>query len=158
MKLRLPPIASVALARLPNASCDDCAAHLEILDQNGNALTNGYVPGPNMNLRLVANKANVLNITAAAFAAMGNMSFEGAAPSTNTPLIVNIVDAGDVTLTTYPGQGGIGDWVRSTLWDFPNAHTVRLQSGNDGVWGTVFAPAAHVISSVKIEGGVVAAR
>jgi hypothetical protein len=62
------------------------------------------------------------------------------------------------TTTTTTTAGGIGSWVRSTLWNFPNAHTVRLQSGGDGVWGTVFAPAAHVISNVKIEGGVVAAQ
>ena len=100
----------------------------------------------------------MLNITAAAFAAMGNMSFVGPAPSATTPFVVNIVDSGDVVLPTYPGQGGIGDWVRSTIWNFPNAETVRLESGNDGVWGTVFAPTAHVISGVKIEGGVVAAQ
>jgi choice-of-anchor A domain-containing protein len=43
------------------------------------------------------------------------------------------------------------------LWNFPNASEVVLESGNDGVWGTIFAPGAHVKSAVKIEGGVVAA-
>ncbi len=148
---------SLALAQLPSGSCTSCAVHLEILNQNANGPYPGVDAGTNMKLRLVPGKVNVLNINAADFEVMGNMSFDGPAPDQNTPLIVNVMDGGRVELDGYPGQGGIGSWVKSTLWNFPNASEVVLESGNDGVWGTIFAPAAHVKSAVKIEGGVVAA-
>lgn len=148
---------SLAMAQLPNAGCAGCAVHLEILDQNGSGPYPGVASGTNMKLQLTPGKANVLNISAADFAAMGNMSFVSSQPDQNTPLIVNIMDSGRVVLPRFPNQGGIGNWVKSTIWNFPNATEVVMQSGNDGVWGTVFAPQAHVVSSVKIEGGVVAA-
>lgn len=147
---------SIALAQLPNDSCANCAVHLEIMDQNASGPYPGVSAGTNMKLRIVPGKVNVLNVMAADFVQMRNMSFDGIKPGTHEPLIVNVMDSGVVTLTDYPGQGGIGEWVKSTLWNFPNATEVRLLSNNDDVWGTIFAPLAHVDSAVKIEGGVVA--
>ncbi|TDT15462.1 choice-of-anchor A domain-containing protein [Ilumatobacter fluminis] len=147
---------SIALAHLPDTSCSNCAVHLEILDQNGSGPYPGVSAGTNMKLRMVPGKVNVLNVAAADFVRMKNMSFIGTSPGPNEPLIVNITDSGVVTLDDYPGQGGIGSWVTSTLWNFPNASEVHLLSNNDDVWGTIFAPLAHVHSEVKIEGGVVA--
>ncbi|MCB0966018.1 MAG: choice-of-anchor A family protein [Ilumatobacter sp.] len=147
---------SVALGQLPDKSCADCAVHLQLLDQNASGPYPGVSANTNMKLRIVPGKVNVLNVMAADFVQMQNMSFDGPKPGPNQPLIVNIIDSGIVTLTDYPGQGGIGEWVKSTLWNFPNASEVRLLSNNDDVWGTIFAPLAHVDSAVKIEGGVVA--
>ena len=148
---------SVALAKLPDQACSSCAVHLELLDQNASGPYPGVDAGTNMKLRLVSGKANVLNISADDFSRMKNMTFEGTLPSQDTPFVVNIMDEGTITLDNYPGQGGIGSWVESTIWNFPNAERVILNAGNDGVWGTVYAPRALVESSVKIEGGVVAA-
>lgn len=130
------------IAALSPTTCAD-VAFPQFYEQYGN-----YV------LQLVPNKVNVLNITAAQLNAIGNASGNTAASST-TPLIVNITDAGAISIPArYWSVWQNGDRT-AVLWNVPNATSVSVGST---LYGTLYAPSAAVtMSSTQLYGDVVAA-
>ena len=103
---------------------------------------------------------NVLNLSAATFVSLAELTFEDP-PSASSPLVIN-VDTSD--------SGGVFDWSSAplpagagaltapyTLWNFPGASQVVIPAGVDTVEGTVYAPTASVehYSAANIEGTVV---
>lgn len=107
----------------------------------------------NYTLTLVAGKVNVWNLTLAQITAMGNVSGPTNA-SAATPLVINVTDAGSITLPERywgPLQSGTKSAI---MWNFPNATAVNVR----GVfYGSLFAPDAAVsIDNVTFEGDVVA--
>ncbi|MCX6521995.1 MAG: putative Ig domain-containing protein, partial [Actinobacteria bacterium] len=107
----------------------------------------------NYTLTLVAGRVNVWNLTLAQITAMGNVSGPTNVSAT-TPLVINVTDAGTITMPERywgPLQSGTKSAI---MWNFPNATAVNVK----GVfYGSLFAPdAAVTIDNVTFEGDVVA--
>lgn len=159
---------SRALAGLPATGCTSCAVHADLWDQNNTVAYPGVgSPGGSyqVNVRIHPSKVNVLNLTADALDSIGNFVFKSQlspstsiTPGVNNPFIVNVTDAGNVSLDSLPQFGGVAPYTKYILYNFPNASTVTITNGGggDGVWGTLFAPASDLTVSVKVEGGVIA--
>lgn len=107
----------------------------------------------NYTLTLATGKVNVWNLTLAQITAMVNVSGPTNVSAT-TPLVINVTDAGSITLPERywgPLQSGTKSAI---MWNFPNATAVNVR----GVfYGSLFAPDAAVsIDNVTFEGDVVA--
>lgn len=141
------------LAELP-ASCG-CGAHVGLTDVNGNTYQ-GTAANNSVKLALAPGTVNVLNLTVDQLDDLADVKWASTFPSATSPLIVNVVGGPDVTFDA-PQVQGAGSTASYILWNFPNATGRLTITGNgSGVWGTVMAPYADVVSSVSIEGGVIA--
>jgi len=142
------------LASMPVAC--SCAAHVGLSNINGDPYE-GTASNDSIQLVLSRDTVNVLNIPEGNLADLHDLKWAGVSPSETAPLIVNVTSDADVTFEPPQIQGS-GNTASYILWNFPNATgTVTIAGGGgDGVWGTVFAPYADVVSDVKIEGGVIA--
>ncbi|MEO8528090.1 MAG: collagen-binding domain-containing protein, partial [Pseudolysinimonas sp.] len=90
-----------------------------------------------LHLTLTANKVNVWNITASALAGLTALNFDGGVvPSNDTPLIINVTDAGAVSLNAIRFNGG--DYSSFALWNFPNATSLTL-TGASKFSGSILA-------------------
>ncbi|WP_061961639.1 collagen-binding domain-containing protein [Demequina flava] len=121
-------------------------------------------------LTLVSGAANVLDVDAAQLPSTGwKVRFDGAAPSTHTPLVINVhVDAGETVhlpteaIGAYPQSSAHNEFASYILWNLvtePGA-TVRVNSPGI-VPGSILAPEATVITGPQktlIEGQIVARR
>lgn len=134
---------STALGSLPGQCVDAVAA--SFVDQNGNPVSSG-----NAWWKLQANKVNVLTTTAAHLAAMGSVNPGSVSPSRDTPLIVNVSDAGAVTLSA---GSMTQNWSKSVIWNFPNATAVTV---NGLLGGSLYAPRAQVTMNGEVRGSVIA--
>lgn len=77
--------------------------------------------------------------------------------SQTRPLIINVIDGGDETVTiaaTPVDWKNLGDR-KNIIFNFPNASHVIIENG---FYGQVLAPFAHVETYGNLEGGVVASR
>lgn len=111
-----------------------------------------YAQYGNYVLNLVPGKVNVLNITASQVSSIGNVS-GSTVPSSTTPLVVNVTDAGPVSIPAkYWAPWQNGDRA-SIIWNLPNATSVSVGSV---FYGTLFAPSADVtMSATQLFGDVV---
>ncbi|MEQ9162426.1 MAG: choice-of-anchor A family protein [Ilumatobacter fluminis] len=144
------------MAALPDQCA--CAEMVSLTNVNGNTYE-GTASNNSVKLVLQAGKVNAFNVPEANLDQLRDIKWSSAAPSTTTPLIINVIGGPDVTFEPPQIQGG-GSTAQSIIWNFPHATgTVTIAGGGgDGVWGTVFAPYAHVTATTKIEGGVVAKK
>jgi choice-of-anchor A domain-containing protein len=140
--------ASRDLSLLPGA-CPD-ANHLRLFGQNG---VGSYTGSGALWVEFEAGRMNVLNLTLSQLTSITQVNQVGSAvPGTNgTLLLVNVVDAGDLSWTpptftqNYPNH---------VLWNFPNASSITVSA--NPVWGTLVAPGSHVIADVDMRGNVIA--
>jgi choice-of-anchor A domain-containing protein/prepilin-type N-terminal cleavage/methylation domain-containing protein len=139
------------LAGLPD-SCNNgtCADHVGVSGSIGD------------HLRFTLNTAgiaNVLNITESTLLQLQSESIDfttGITPDADHPLIINVASSpGGVVSFEPPDLQGAGASASYVLWNFPNAGTVNLLSG-DRLYGTILAPYGHVNSDTDVEGGVIA--
>src|SRR5690606_38227147 len=97
-----------------------------------------------------------LNVAAAQLGTL-NSNDTALSSDPHTLLVINVLDAGDVTFRA-PNWGFIQgkDNASRLLFNFPHATTVR-DVGSSAVWGTVLAPHATYVdtNSNDIEGAVV---
>lgn len=107
----------------------------------------------NYTLTLASGKVNVWNLTMADITKMVNLSGPVNA-SSSTPLVVNVTDAGAITLPARywgPLQNGTKSAI---MWNFPNATSVTVSGA---FYGSLFAPNAAVsVDNVTFEGDLVA--
>ncbi|AWT26830.1 hypothetical protein Csp1_20680 [Corynebacterium provencense] len=96
---------------------------------------------------------NILNLTADELADIREFNFrDGVLPSADTPLFINVTGA-EVTLNLHEGDGSTAPY---TLWNFPDATTVRQEG--DSLDGSVLAPKAHLQKEkANIEGNIIVA-
>ena len=138
------------LAGLPD-SCNNgtCADHVTV---------SGSI-GSNLRFTLTDGVANALNITESTLLQLQSESIDftnGRRPTADRPLIINVASAPGGTVTFEPPDlQGAGTSASYVLWNFPNAGTVNLLSG-DRLYGTILAPYGHVNSDTDVEGGVIA--
>lgn len=137
-----------ALTGLPG-SCEGIT-ELELFGQNGV----GEWTGGNVWLYFTPGKATVLTMTMAEYSSIGNVNLVNgsAQPTQSTPLIINIVDEGVVTMP--PGETNISrNHIPYVLWNFPNA--TRVNTGG-AFWGGILAPDAVVHQNGDIRGNIIA--
>ncbi len=146
---------SERLGGLPN-SCATCAEHVELTNNSGGAYE-GIAHNPQVQLVLTDDTVNTFNLDEGNLAALTHLKWDSVAPSATAPLIINVATGSDATFES-PQVQGAGSTASHIVWNFPNVTgTLTITGGGgSGIWGTVMAPYAHVESSVKIEGGVVA--
>jgi|GEM_PF-2468587 len=96
---------------------------------------------------------NILNLTADELADIREFNFrDGVLPSADTPLFINVTGE-EVTLNLHAGDGSTAPY---TLWNFPDATTVRQEG--DSLDGSVLAPKAHLQKDhANIEGNIIVA-
>ncbi len=96
---------------------------------------------------------NILNLTADELADIREFNFrDGVLPSADTPLFINVTGE-EVTLNLHAGDGSTAPY---TLWNFPDATTVRQEG--DSIDGSVLAPKAHLQKDhANIEGNIIVA-
>lgn len=141
------------MALLPD-SCTTCAVHVVPLHVNsnpGNLIP--YSGSGNLKLGLTAGKANVLNVGEERLPMITNTpSWLDVNPSQTTAIIVNVIDTnGDGVIDLHPIN--FSNYTTRVLWNFHGVHTVNIPGG---VWGTIFAPDAHVQAGGNMQGNVVA--
>ena len=127
---------------------------VELLDQNGQ----GAWPGSgNATLVIEANQTNVLSLTMQELNTIPHVNSQGQL-SQNSPLVINIIDAGSVEFTP-PNWGFLQGNQNSShvLYNFVNATEVTQPADGRTVWGTLFAPNAtfNDYSSGNIVGNVI---
>lgn len=138
-----------ALPGLPG-SCEGIV-ELELFGQNGVGEWNGG----NVWLYFTPGKATVLTMTMAEYASIGNVNVVNgsAQPGRTTPLIINIVDEGVVSMPA--GETNISrNHIPYVLWNFPNATRVNTAGA---FWGGILAPNAVVHQNGDIRGNVISA-
>lgn len=142
------------LAALP-ADCS-CADHVGLTNVNGDTYE-GTAANSSVKLVLAPGRVNAFNVPEANMADLVDVKWASQFPSASSPLIINVASGPDLTFTP-PQLQGAGSTASYVVWNFPNVTgTLSIAGGGgDGVWGTVFAPYAHVTASSKIEGGVIA--
>ena len=103
--------------------------------------------GQNPHITLVTGKVNYLSLTQAQLSDLnnkGSIIFDQA-PAANRMLIVNVTLDNGVYTWTPPNMGGIGDAEAAyVLYNFANATSLEIGTGNNSVYGTVYAPRAYV--------------
>ncbi len=105
-------------------------------------------------LTLTSGKVNVWNTTVAQLAGITSLS-SNVAVTGNTPLVINVTDAGAVTLPSTAWTAITGATKSALIWNFPAATSVAA-SGTFS--GTLYAPnAAVTLTDVVLTGDVVAA-
>lgn len=101
----------------------------------------------NPRVTLVNNKVNYINLTQAQLANLNNVGsiIFDVAPAANRILIINVtLDNGTFTWSP-PNVAGVGDNAAPyVLYNFHNATSLTIGSGNNSVYGTVYAPRADV--------------
>ncbi len=141
------------LALLPS-SCTTCAVHVAPLHVNSNS--SNLIPyggSGNLKLGLTAGKTNVLNIGEERLPMITNTpSWLNVNPSQTTSIIVNVIDTnGDGEINLQPIN--FSNYTTKVLWNFYGVDRVNIPGG---VWGTIFAPDAHVEAGGNMQGNVVA--
>lgn len=140
-------VAAESLESLPGT----CVGATSLVTKGVNGIGAWSGSGP-VWLEYQANKVNVFSTTAAQLAGMTNVNKTGAsAPaSATTLLVINVADAGAITLTPPI-------WTqnepRSVLWNFPNATSITF---NGPLWGSLLAPGAAVRLNGDMRGNVIA--
>lgn len=137
------------LSLLPG-DCPD-ATHLQLRGQNGVGPYSGTGP---VWIEYAAGRMNVLNLTLSQLTSMTQFNRIGpGTPGTGgTLLLVNVVDAGDLTWTP---PDFTQNYANHALWNFPNAASVTV-TGRP-LWGTLVAPGADVTAdNVDMRGNVIA--
>jgi choice-of-anchor A domain-containing protein len=134
---------SLALAQLPGQCADATSAKL--VDQHGVAATSG-----NAWWQLTPGRVNVLTTTMSELGPYGNINLNGPGADHDTPLIINVMDAGAVTF----GKGSVTQNMdEHTIWNFPNATSIEV-SGL--VAGTLLAPSAAVTLDSEVRSALIA--
>ena len=154
----VPPVDAFTTLR----ACSDRLAGLPDSCNNGTCADHVGVSGSigsNLRFTLTDGIANVLNITEATLMQLQSEGLDfttGRTPRADRPLIINVASAPGGTVTFEPPDlQGAGTSASFVLWNFPNAGTVNLLSG-DRLYGTILAPYGHVNSDTDVEGGVIA--
>ena len=132
-----------------------CPATVVLTDDAGNPLTSPFAPGTRAHVTLAENQTNVLDISAADLASLGELAFDDQ-PTLTGPLLVN------VTGTSFEGTMPNSPGISSTqapfiLYNFPQATSVTV-TGGDSLEGTIYAPRANLtwLVTQNIEGNVIA--
>lgn len=135
----------------------ECETNVQLLDQNGNPLTDteGNFP-PNMKIEIIQNEVNVWNLTIDAINSIPNLTFVNQ-PNANSPLVINVTGTGGND-DFYPfNAAGIGGNVAPyILFNFIDMEALLI-TGSSAVWGSVLAPNSNIrISNPNnVEGQVV---
>lgn len=110
----------------------------------------------NHTVLLESGRVNVWNLTVAQIAAMWNVDGK-VLPSASTPLVINVTDAGAVTMPVRYWNLLLSDGnsPSAILWNFPNATSVSI---TDPFVGSLLAPNAAVAMRDVNQIGDVAAR
>lgn len=109
----------------------------------------------NHTVTLQASKVNVWNLTVATIQSMNNVDGP-VRPGASTPLVINVLDPGAVTVPLRWWQLLIADPASpsAVLWNFPNATSVSVDTS---IIGSVLAPnAALTMTNLEVKGDVVA--
>ena len=145
-----------ALYRELTTQLGGCEANAFLTNPDTGAPLPEPVPaGTRGRLELTAGQTNVLNLTAADFANLSEITF-GSSPTDQTPLIVNVI--GSAFAGNIPNQAGIsGSQAPYMLWNFPQASSIEV-TGGATIEGTLYAPnaALHWQPTQNIEGNVIA--
>ena len=133
-----------------------CASNVTLLDSSTGLPTPVIPPGGRVSISLTPGVQNVLNLTAAEFASITELTFKNS-PSATTPLVVN-VSGGSVTwpnMNTPPLGLAEAPYV---LWNFPDASLLTRTQG-DSAQGTIYAPRADFINTdpLNVQGDIIAA-
>jgi choice-of-anchor A domain-containing protein/uncharacterized repeat protein (TIGR01451 family) len=135
-----------------------CASNVPLLDPNTGLplVPQAIPPDGRVSIRLTPGVQNVLNLTAAQFASIREMTFLNT-PSATTPLVVNVSGSS----VTWPNMNtpplGLAE-APYILWNFPDASLVTRTQG-DSVQGTIYAPRADFINTdpLNVQGDIIAA-
>lgn len=145
-----------ATYRSLTAQLGQCPATVVLTDDAGNPVTSPLAPGSRAHVSLTPGQTNVLELSAADLAALGELTFD-TLPDPSTPLLVNVT--GTSFLGSVPNLAGASSAAAPfILWNFPTATTVTV-TGGDSIEGTLYAPNADLNWQVtqNIEGNVIAA-
>ncbi|SEG48438.1 choice-of-anchor A domain-containing protein [Actinacidiphila yanglinensis] len=137
-----------------------CAANVTLDDAQGAPLDpqTGFADGTQAYVTLTPGRTNVLHITGRDLNRLSVLTFRNQ-PSANTPFVV-VVDTtgtgGRYSWQSVELAGAAGPQAPYMLWDFPDAHTIDMTSG-DSLEGTVYAPGADFtdLDASNIEGDIV---
>lgn len=144
--------AFAALRATSNSIASMDAADAAILPLLGPSTVGGAA---DVDVQLVAGKVNILRVSAGQLAGVPNIWFRGGVvPSSATPFIIDVVDAGAVDLMA-PVVRNIDE--RFVLWNLAAATSLNLRGWNDSEYieGSILAPnAALEFLSGTIEGQV----
>lgn len=144
---------SADLYRLPS-SCPGCATHIVPLHINANPSDLiPYTGSGDLRISLQPGMTNVLNVTEAQLHQITNTpAWLDTTPNQIDALIVNVIDVdGNGVIDVKPVN--FSNYTTKVLWNFHDVHTVNITGG---IWGTVFAPDAHVQATGNIQGNLVA--
>jgi choice-of-anchor A domain-containing protein len=134
---------SLALAQLPGQCADATSAKL--VDQHGVAATSG-----NAWWQITPGRVNVLTTTMSELGPYGSVNINGPRADRDTPLIINVMDAGAVTFS----KGNITQNMdEHTIWNFPNATSIDVTGL---VSGTLLAPSAAVTLNSEVRSALIA--
>ncbi|KRA12508.1 collagen-binding domain-containing protein [Leifsonia sp. Root60] len=133
-----------------------CPNTVVLTDDQGAPLASPFATGARGHVSLITGQTNVLTISAADLAALGELAFDDQ-PTLTTPLLVNVT--GDAFTGTMPNSPGVSaSQAPYILYNFPTATTITV-TGGDSLEGTIYAPRADVRWRVtqNIEGNVIGA-
>ncbi|MBD0735974.1 hypothetical protein BGM09_22900 [Streptomyces sp. CBMA29] len=142
------------------AAMDACATNVTLDDAQGAPLDpqSGLADGTQAYVTLTPGQTNVLHITGDDLNRLSVLTFRNQ-PSADTPFVV-VVDTtgtgGDYSWQSVQLAGVSGPQAPYMLWDFPDATSIDMVSG-DSLEGTVYAPGADFtdLDSSNIEGDIV---
>jgi choice-of-anchor A domain-containing protein/prepilin-type N-terminal cleavage/methylation domain-containing protein len=134
---------SLAMAALPGQCADATSARL--VDNKGVPATSG-----NAFWEITPNRVNVLTTTIAGLGPMDSINNNGPSADHDTPLIINVMDAGAVVFDKGDISQNMDPY---TIWNFPYATSIDVTGL---VSGTLYAPNAAVTLQSEVRGALLA--